>query len=686
MKKFEPIFKDFPHMLHGGDYNPDQWVNTPEIWDEDMRLMKLVHGNEMTMGIFAWSEIEPEEGVFNFSVFDTMMDKIYKNGGRVIFATPSGARPKWLADKYPEVRRVTENLQKEPFRTRHNHCATSPIYREKVRIINEKLAERYGNHPALIGWHLSNEYNGACYCDKCADKFRAWLKEKYGDIETLNTAWWTRFWSHHFNSFDEIEPPSRVGEASFQGLHLDWKRFVTWNTTDFMKEEIKALRKYSDAPVTTNCMGFFTGLDYHVLGKEVDFFSNDNYPNWAEGVDTCASELGMCMDYCRGVKQGKPFIIMESAPGINIGGMNFVKVKTNEQQLFEAAKMIAHGSDSIMYFQWRKGRGASEKFHGAVVDHYGKEDNRVFQNAVKVGEMLEKLDGVVGCGVKSEVAIAYATEQRWALSGVNALPGWEDKNDYYRTTLAYYRAFYDCNIPTDIIAYDDDFTKYKVLVLPSPYLMTEEMGARLKDFVAKGGILISTQLTAVANETDLCYLGGTPGAGLSEVFGLRVDEIDSYAPIDGFGRPMPVKNSVTYGGKEYPINGIAECILPKGATPFATYTSNIQAGTGAAYENKYGEGTAYYIGFYQDGEFQKAFIKDFVKKYGLTAPMNVECDKDICLRKREGDGENYYFILNESENESSVTLDKSYKNVLTGETVSGKQILGNCGFLILTDE
>ncbi|MBQ4087712.1 MAG: beta-galactosidase [Clostridia bacterium] len=686
MKKYNPTFPNFPHMLHGGDYNPDQWVKTPEIWDEDMRLMKLVHGNEMTMGIFAWSEIEPEEGVFNFSVFDTMMDKIYENGGRVIFATPSGARPKWLADKYPEVRRVTENLQHEPFRTRHNHCATSPIYREKVRIINEKLAERYGKHPALLGWHLSNEYNGACYCEKCADKFRAWLKEKYGDIETLNTAWWTRFWSHHFNSFDEIEPPSKVGEQSVQGLSLDWKRFVTWNTTDFMKEEIKALRKYSDHPVTTNCMGFFSGLDYHKIGKELDFFSNDNYPNWAEGVKSCAIDLAINLDFCRGVKQGQPFIIMESAPGINIGGMNFCKVKTNEQQLLEAAKMISHGSDSIMYFQWRKGRGACEKFHGAVVDHYGKEDNRVFQNAVKVGEMLEKLDGVVGCGVESRVAFVYSNEQRWALSGENCVAGWEDKNGYYATTRAYYRAFYDKNIPTDIISYEDDFSKYDMLILPTAYILSEEMGKKLKDYVAKGGILVATYMTAVANETDLCYLGGTPGAGLSEMFGLRVDEIDSYAPVDGFGRPMPVTNSVSYGGKEYPLNGIAECIVPKGAKALATYTSNIQAGTGAVYENPYGEGVAYYIGFYQDGEFPAAFISDMIEKYGFEPPAPIICDEGICLRKREGDGENYYFVLNETEETKTVTLDKTYKNMLTGEEMSGMQTLGTCGFLILTDK
>ncbi|MBO5746128.1 MAG: beta-galactosidase, partial [Clostridia bacterium] len=163
-------------MVHGGDYNPDQWLDYPEVLSEDMRLMKLSHCNEMTLGIFAWAALEPEEGKFNFEWLDKVFDDIHKAGGKVILATPSGARPAWLAQKYPEVLRTNNQGTKYLFGARHNHCYTSPIYREKVKIINQKLAERYKDHPALLAWHLSNEYGGdvygdACYCDLCKDAF-----------------------------------------------------------------------------------------------------------------------------------------------------------------------------------------------------------------------------------------------------------------------------------------------------------------------------------------------------------------------------------------------------------------------------------------------------------------------------------------------------------------------------------
>ena len=383
MKKYDPICKDFPHFLHGGDYNPEQWVDMPEIVDEDMRLMKEANCNEMTAGIFAWAEIEKEEGEFDFSLLDEVMDKVAQNGGKVVLATPSGARPVWLAEKYPEVLRVMENGKRILFGYRHNHCYTSPVYREKVRIIDEKLAERYANHPALAGWHLSNEYNGACYCDLCVGAFRKWLAEKYDhDIEKLNRAWWSRFWSHRYQRFDQINPPhdKYAGEGGTNGHNLDWKRFISHQTVDFAKNEADAVRKYSDKAITTNCMGIFAGYNHRDMAEVLDVYSNDFYPAWWRDTLKTAQKTAFDCALCRGMKHGKPFMVMESAPGINQWSMNFSKQKSNEEQLLEAFLFIANGADTLQYFQWRKGRGSGEKFHGAVVDHYGKSDTRVFQN------------------------------------------------------------------------------------------------------------------------------------------------------------------------------------------------------------------------------------------------------------------------------------------------------------------
>ncbi len=681
MKKFPPTFPDFPHMLHGGDYNPEQWRETPEIWDEDMRLMKLAHTNEMTMGIFSWAEIEPQEGVFDFSVLDTLMDKIHQNGGRVILATPSGARPHWLADKYPEVLRVNVEGHKERFSRRHNHCITSPAYRRRVAIIDEKLAERYANHPALLGWHLSNEYGGYCYCDLCTKKFQKWLEEKYGTIEELNRRWWTRFWSHRYDSFSQIEPPAPgIGEAFVQGLHLDWKRFTSDNTIDFIKEEIKAVRKFSQKPVTTNCMGFNPEIDHRELEKHLDFFSQDEYPFWANGTQVTAERYAVLLDYCRGIKHGQPFLMMESAPGIHVSAMAFKKTKTDGQQLLEAVKMISHGSDSVMYFQWRKGRGAHEKFHGAVVDHYGKPDTRVFQNVSKVGQTLEKMDKIVGSAVKSDVAITFDNQTRWALNGSADIGDWTD-NGYTDTAFAFHRAFYRRNIPVDMVGYDVDFNKYKVVVLTTPYMMEQPLADKIKAYVENGGTIISTYLTAVVDSTDLCHLGGTPALGLSEVFGLRVDEIDTYRQFD----KITATNSVAFGGKEYDLYSIAEHVVAHSAKALARYTAPDFTSDGALFQNSFGKGTAYYMAF-QHNTFQEALADHVIAQCGLTPPMAVQAEDGIILRKREGDGESFYFITNETDETKSVVLDKPYRNLLTGESVSGKQTLPSCGFLVLTDE
>lgn len=680
--EFKPLFPDFPHMIHGGDYNPEQWRETPEIWDEDMKLMKEANFNELTMGIFSWAEVEPREDVFDFSVLDTMMDKIYKNGGRVILATPSAARPQWLAKKYPDVLRVNEKGEREHFRARHNFCASSENYLKRVKIINEKLSQRYGSHPALLAWHLSNEYgsgpmDGFCHCEKCAAKFRLWLKNKYRCIGNLNHTWWTRFWSHRFDSFDDVEPPyTEIGNQSFYGLRLDWKRFLSDNILDFMKEEIKAVRKYSDKPVTTNGMHIYPGVNYRDFAKELDFFSQDMYPEWERGTTKAAMSHALVCDYSRGLKQGDNFIVMESAPGSVCSGVCHRKIKSSKQQILEAVKSISHGADSTMYFQWRKGRGACEKFHGAVVDHYGKSDTRIFKTVSKIGEILKKLDSVVGSKVKSDVAIAFETPVWWALGQFSK---WD--NGYYGNLEAFYNAFYKRNIQTDIIGYDDDFSSYKVLVIPSAYLMSEKLADKIKAYVKSGGILIATYLTAVCDENDLCTLGGVPGFGLDELFGIRCEEVDSYR------NPLNIyKNYVLYNGKKYELSGNAEVLVNLGASSIASYTDLFYKDTPALCKNEYGNGTAYYMAFENNGSFQDVFIADIIDKYRLKPVIDAQYDEGICIRERFNNDTSFYFVTNETDSEKVITFTEQYTNLFNLSKLSGTQVLAPCGFLVLSKE
>ena len=259
------------HFIYGGDYNPDQWLDRPDILKEDVRLMKNAHMNEATLGVFAWAVEEPREGEYHLDWLEEIIDRLYENGISTILATPSGARPRWLAEKYPEVLRTLPDGTKAKFGGRHNHCFTSPVYRQKVYEIDRKLAEKFAGNPAVIGWHISNEFGGECYCPLCQEAFRQWLKKKYGTIEALNRAWWSTFWSHTYADFSEVEAPSPIGESATMGLDLDWKRFITDQTADFMKVEKKALKDGGAAqPMTINMMYDYDGLDYGRMAKDLD--------------------------------------------------------------------------------------------------------------------------------------------------------------------------------------------------------------------------------------------------------------------------------------------------------------------------------------------------------------------------------------------------------------------------------
>ena len=306
MGKYQPINPKLPHLIHGADYNPDQWLDRPDILADDLRLMKLANCNAMSVGIFAWAALEPEEGKFNFEWLDRILDQLAADGIYAVLATPSGARPAWLAQKYPEVLRVDADRRRILYGNRHNHCYTSPVYREKVKIINTKLAERYKEHPALLVWHVSNEYGGECHCDLCQEKFREWLQVKYQTLDALNHAWWTA-WSHTYTDWSQIQSPAPHGEQSIHGPALDWKRFVTHQTIDFFKAEKAPLSNYTEIPVTTNFMGTYPGLNYWKFAKELDVISWDSYPAGMGKADwQTAAEVAFVHDLNRSLKQGKP--------------------------------------------------------------------------------------------------------------------------------------------------------------------------------------------------------------------------------------------------------------------------------------------------------------------------------------------------------------------------------------------
>lgn len=632
------LFPQIGGLVHGGDYNPDQWLDRPDILEEDVRMMKKAGVNCVTLGVFSWAAYEPEEGNFHFEWMEKIIEKLYQNGIYTILSTPSGARPAWLDGRYIEAMRVDSRGVRDHHGKRHNHCMTSERFREKVAVIDRMLAEHLGTHPGVILYHISNELGGECFCPRCVQKFQMYLAERYEyDIDRLNAEWWTSFWSHHYNTFSEIEPPFENGETSVMGLNMEWKRFTTWNMNNFMQFEIDVLRSVTpDIPVTTNFMGLFGGLDYRKMAPKLDVISWDNYPcyhnDWETFQETM-SDTAFNHAVMRSMKRDKPFMMMESTPSL-VNWHKVNKLKRPGVHKLSCVQAVACGSDSVQYFQWRKGRGSYEQFHGAVVDHAGTDDSRVFRDVAEAGELLKKLAPVAGTTVSTRAALLFDWDNRWAIWDVKAL-GQETKK-YERTCIGIWQEFMKLGIDMDVVGSDEDLSRYDVVVAPMLYLLQPGTADNLRAFVERGGQLLATYFTGYVDDAQLCYLGGFPGDGLKELFGIVSEEIDSYYPSDRNGIAMK-------DGSRWKVVDYAEILKVQDAEVLGTYTDDFYQGSAAVTCKSHGKGNAYYVAARTSAGEMRPLFEKMLADAGISVrklPEGVE------YHVRSGEEGSYEFYLN----------------------------------------
>ena len=643
------FFPQVNGILHGSDYNPDQWLDRPDILQKDIELMKKAKMTSMSLGIFSWSAYEPTEGEFHMDWLKDIMDKLYENGIYTILATPSGARPAWLDEKYPECMRVGADDHRAHHGVRHNHCMSSPKFREKTGIIINKIIDTVGNHPGLAMWHLSNEFGGECFCPLCKKKFQDYLANKFdNDINKLNKAWWTGFWSHTYNDFSQIEPPYLNGEFSVMGLNLEWKRFTTWNTTDYMKSEIDIIRKRTpNIPITTNFMQLFPGLDYRVMAKELDVISWDSYPVFHNNYETMADTMAHnSFDHAvmRSLKKNQPFMLMECAPGL-VNWHEYNKLKRPGVHKLFSAQAVACGSDTVQYFQWRKSRGSFEQYHGAVVDHLGTDDTRVFKEVAEVGAMLDSLSNVKGTIVKPKAALIFDWDNMWAIDNMRGLS--DKTKNYAKTCIQIYHEFLKLGIDMNVVASDDNLDDYNVVIAPMLYMLRPGASDNLKAFVKRGGQLMATYLTGYVDDNTLCYLGGFPGDGLSELFGVISEEIDTYYDSD--------ENSATFtDGHKAIIHDYAEILRVSDTDILAKYDKDFYAGTPAITCKNFGKGKAYYVGARIDMDSMSGLFKTMLKETNTTylaLPAGIEYHK-----REDESGKAIEFYLNVTENEITFNM------------------------------
>lgn len=658
-KQYPPINPQAPFIWHGGDYNPEQWP--PEMVDEDVASMRQCHFNVATVGVFSWVALQPEEGRWNFEWLDTIFEKLSAGGRKIVLATPTAAQPAWMSQRYPDVLRSDSTGRRNHHGRRVNYCPNSPNYRRFAQEIASKLAERYGKHPALVAWHVSNEYggevSGACMCEVCAAAFREWLKRRYSSLDELNRRWWTAFWGHTYTDWSQIEPPYSNGERAIHGLTLDYMRFQSDAMLECYKLERDALRAVSpEIPITTNFMGAYKPLDYRAWAPEIDVISWDCYP-WPNAEP---GDIAFAHDLNRGLKDGQPFILMEQTPSSqNWQPVNQLK-RPGVLRLWSYLAM-AHGADTVMYFQWRRGRGSFEKFHGAVVEHGRRTDTRVFREVSELGEELERLgDRTLGASTPARTGVLFDWNNWWAIDDASG-PIKEKK--YLQTVVKHYKAFWRRNVSVDIIFSDSELDRYDIVVAPMLHMVKPGVSERVESFVRRGGSFITIYFSGVVDETDLAF-EGYPGP-LREVLGIWVEEID--ALYEG-----QTNHIVMAGGSgTYTCGHLCDIVHAEGAEVLATYGDDFYAGTPVLTANTYGAGKAYYIASDPEARFLDDFYGRLLETYNLEPLLETPAGVEVTLR--ENGSRRLLFVLNHNDRPEQVTLPQGrrYHELLGDSELSG---------------
>ncbi|MBD7967149.1 beta-galactosidase [Paenibacillus gallinarum] len=671
------ISSKLPKIFYGGDYNPEQWDEATH--QEDLRMFKIAGIDIATINVFSWAKNQPDEITYNFEWLDELIDSLYESGVYVCLATSTGAHPAWMATKYPDVLRVDRDGRKRKFGGRHNSCPNSPTYRLYSERIASKLAERYQDHPAVLVWHVSNEYGGECYCDNCERAFRVWLKQRYQNLDTLNKAWNTAFWGHTFYDWDEIVLPSNLSEewgerrTNFQGISLDYSRFNSDSMLACYKMEYDAIKRYiPDSVVTTNLMGFFKQLDYFKWAKHMDIVSWDSYPS----LTTPPSETAMANDLMRGLKDGMPFMLMEQTPSQQ-NWQPYNSLKRPGVMRLQSYQTVAHGADTVMFFQLRRSIGACEKYHGAVIEHVGHENTRVFREVTQLGQELAKLgERTLDSRIESKVAILFDWENWWAIEKSS---GPSVALNYVEQIHKYYAAFYRRNIQVDMISVDTDLSSYEVVVAPVLYMVKPGFANKLETFTKNGGTFVTTFFSGVVNENDLVTVGGYPGE-LRGLLGIWVEEIDALFPDQK--NKMIVKNAYGKLSGEYECGLLCDLLHTEGAEVIAEYGEDFYQGMPSLTRNVFGSGEAYYVASDPEISFLDGLVDKIAADKGieqtLVTPDGVE------VSRRVKDGISYLFVLNFNKEACSYDLgDVQVEDLLTGTAHKGTIQIEGRGVQIL---
>lgn len=634
--------RPFEHdgIAFGCDYNPEQW--TPDVWDEDIALMGEAGVDLVAVNIFGWSHIEPRRGEYDFRALDDIIARLHAAGIRVNLGTGTASPPAWLATAHPEILPMTEDGTRRYPGGRQAFCPSSPVFREAALSLAAAVAERYGDHPAVSLWHVSNElgcHNALCFCDVSADAFRRWLHARYETLEALNAAWGTAFWSQTYGAWDEILPPRATLSARNPGQMLDFHRFSSDELLSYYRAEADVIRAHSDRPITTNFMvtAHIENLDYWSWAGDMDIVANDHYLDNRLG-DPLA-ELAFAADLSRGLGQGAPWILMEHSTGaVNWQPLN--KPKAAGEILRNSLTHVARGADGVCFFQWRASVQGSEKFHSAMLPHAGT-DTAVWREVVELGRIVDRIGEVAGSRVASEVALVFSWEAWWATQN-DSRPS--QALGYLDQVHAAYGALHALGITVDVVAPGADLSAYKLVVVPGLHLVRADEAGAITDWVAAGGTALVTFYSGTVDQDDRVWTGGYTGP-FREALGIRVEE---FAPVAA-AQPLSLSSGATaklWSERAHVTTAAVE----------ASFVDGPSAGHPAVTRNAWGAGTAWYLATLLEPDGYRDLLARAAADAGVRPAADVRGgDGALEIVRRRGSDASYLFVINHGASTASVT-------------------------------